>query len=39
MMEMLRNDVRYTSAAASMPGNLDLASGKLGPFRLFAAGE
>jgi hypothetical protein len=39
MLEMLRNEVRYTSAAASVPGNLDLATGKLGPFSLFGAGE
>jgi hypothetical protein len=39
MMEMLRNEVRYTSAAASVPGNLDLATGRLGPASLFGAGE
>ena len=39
MLEMLRNEVRYTNAAASVPGNLDLASGKLGPFSMFGAGE
>lgn len=39
MMEMLRNEVRYTNAAGAVPGNLDLASGKLGPFSLFGAGE
>jgi hypothetical protein len=39
MMEMLRNDVRYTNAEASVPGNLDLATGKLGPPSLFGAGE
>jgi hypothetical protein len=39
MMEMLRNEVRYTSAAASVPGNLDLATGTLGAFSLFGAGE
>ncbi|MPY90559.1 MAG: hypothetical protein GEU99_21880 [Luteitalea sp.] len=39
MMEMLRNDVRYTSAEASIPGNLDLHTGKLGPPSLFGAGE
>jgi hypothetical protein len=39
MLEMLRNEVRYTSAAASVPGNLDLATGKLGAFSLFGAGE
>ena len=39
MMEMLRNEVRYTNAAGSVPGNLDLATGKLGSFSLFGAGE
>jgi hypothetical protein len=39
MMEMLRNDVRYTNADRSVPGNLDLATGRLGPPSLFGAGE
>jgi hypothetical protein len=39
MMEMLRNEVRYTSAEASIPGNLDLETGRLGPPSLFGAGE
>jgi hypothetical protein len=39
MLEMLRNEVRYTSAAASVPGNLDLTTGTLGPFSMFGAGE
>ena len=39
MMEMLRNEVRYTSAEASIPGNLDLATGRLGPPSFFGAGE
>ncbi|MGH9314825.1 MAG: hypothetical protein ACRD1S_16705, partial [Vicinamibacterales bacterium] len=39
MMEMLRNEVRYTSAKASIPGNLDLTTGRLGPPSLFGAGE
>jgi hypothetical protein len=39
MMEMLRNEVRYTSASASVPGNLDLVTEKLGAFSLFGAGE
>jgi hypothetical protein len=39
MMEMLRNEVRYTNAEASVPGNLDLSSGRLGPPSLFGAGE
>ncbi len=39
MMEMLRNEVRYTTAAGSVPGNLELSTGKLGPPSLFGAGE
>jgi hypothetical protein len=39
MMEMLRNEVRFTNADASVPGNLDLTTGKLGPPSLFGAGE
>lgn len=39
MIEMLRNEIRYTNAAASVPGNLDLATGRLGPPSLFGAGE
>jgi hypothetical protein len=39
LLEMLRNEVRYTSARASVPGNLDLATGTLGPPSLFGAGE
>lgn len=39
MMEMLRNEVRYTSARASVPGSLDLRTGTLGPPSLFGAGE
>jgi hypothetical protein len=39
LLEMLRNEVRYTSARASVPGNLDLSTGKLGPPSLFGAGE
>ncbi|MGC4056215.1 MAG: hypothetical protein QM757_46010 [Paludibaculum sp.] len=39
MMEMLRNEVRYTNAKGSVPGNLDLATGKLGAPSLFGAGE
>ncbi len=39
MLEMLRNEVRYTSAQASVPGNLELSTGKLGPASLFGAGE
>jgi hypothetical protein len=39
MIEMLRNEVRFTSAKASVPGNLKLATGELGPPSLFGAGE
>jgi hypothetical protein len=39
MMDMLRNEIRFTSAKASVPGNLTLASGELGPPSLFGAGE
>jgi hypothetical protein len=39
MLEMLRNEVRFTSARASVPGNLTFATGELGPPSLFGAGE
>jgi hypothetical protein len=39
MMHMLRNEVRYTTVQESIPGNLDLATGQLGPPSLFGAGE
>lgn len=39
MLDMLRNEVRYTTAQESIPGNLRLASGELGPPSLFGAGE
>jgi hypothetical protein len=39
MMEMLRNEVRYTSTEASIPGNLNLTTGELGPLSMFGAGE
>jgi hypothetical protein len=39
MMEMLRNEIRYTNATASIPGNLELKTGKLGPASMFGAGE
>jgi hypothetical protein len=39
MLEMLRNEVRYMTADGSVPGNLDLATGTLGPASLFGAGE
>ena len=39
MLEMLRNEVRYTNAAGAIPGNLDLTTGTLGPPSMFGAGE
>jgi hypothetical protein len=39
MLAMLRNEIRFTCARASVPGNLDLATGQLGPPSLFGAGE
>jgi hypothetical protein len=39
MREMLRNEVRYTSTASGIPGELELASGRLGPPSLFGAAE
>jgi hypothetical protein len=39
MMEMLRNEVRYTTATRSIPGDLNLATRRLGPHSLFGAGE
>src|SRR6478609_5547545 len=39
MMEMLRNEIRYTTVKESIPANLDLDTGALGPPRLFGAGE
>jgi hypothetical protein len=39
MMEMLRNEIRYTNVTASIPGNLALKTGTLGPASMFGAGE
>jgi len=39
MMEMLRNEIRYTTVQESIPANLDLRTGTLGPPSLFGAGE
>lgn len=39
MMEMLRNEIRYTTVQESIPANLNLATGELGPPSLFGAGE
>ncbi len=39
MLEMLRNEVRYTTRADSIPANLALTTGELGEPSLFGAGE
>lgn len=39
MLEMLRNEVRYTTREGSIPGNLELTTGEVGPASLFGAGE
>jgi hypothetical protein len=39
MLEMLRNEVRFTTREDSVPGNLELSTGELGPPSLFGAGE
>jgi hypothetical protein len=39
MMDMLRNEIRYTNAAGAIPGNLDFKTRKLGPPSFFGAGE
>jgi hypothetical protein len=39
MLEMLRNEIRYTTAQHSIPANLELSTGELGPPSLFGAGE
>lgn len=39
MLEMLRNEVRYTTVQDSIPGSLELTTGELGPPSLFGAGE
>ena len=39
LLGMLRNEVRYTTRTDSVPGNLDLNTGALGPMSLFGAGE
>jgi hypothetical protein len=39
LLQMLRNEVRYTTTSDSVPGELELATGKLGPPSLFGAGE
>jgi hypothetical protein len=39
LLEMLRNEVRYTTVEDSIPGNLAFAKGAPGPPSLFGAGE
>jgi len=39
MMEMLRNEVRFTTARRSIPGDFNLATRTLGPHSMFGAGE
>jgi hypothetical protein len=39
LLEMLRNEVRYTTVQESIPANLEMTTGELGPPSLFGAGE
>jgi len=39
MMEMLRNEIRYTNAAGAVPANLTLPTGERGPASMFGAAE
>jgi hypothetical protein len=39
LLEMLRNEVRFTTSGTSIPRELNLATGELGPPSLFGAGE
>lgn len=39
MMQMLRNEIRYTNAKASVPGNYPFTTRELGPPSMFGAGE
>ena len=39
LTDMLRNEIRYTTVQDSIPGNLDLNMGFVGPPSLFGAGE
>jgi hypothetical protein len=39
LLEMLRNEVRYTTRDDGVPGNLEMSTGELGPPSLFGAGE
>lgn len=39
LLQMLRNEIRYTTAQESIPANLEMSKGELGPPSLFGAGE
>jgi hypothetical protein len=39
LLEMLRNEIRFTTVQRSIPGNLTLAGGELGPASFFGAAE
>ena len=39
MLEMLRNEIRYTNAAGAVPANLPLKTGERGPASMFGAAE
>ncbi len=39
MMEMLRNEIRYTNTGSAIPGDFDFVTRKLGPPSFFGAGE
>jgi hypothetical protein len=39
LLEMLRNEVRYTTQGSAIPRNLNLTTGELGPPSFFGAGE
>jgi hypothetical protein len=39
MLDMLRNEIRFTSPRTAIPGNLDLVTGELAKPSLFGAGE
>ncbi len=39
LLEMLRNEIRFTTVQESIPANLEMSTGKVGPPSLFGAGE
>jgi hypothetical protein len=39
LMEMLRNEIRYTTVQDAIPGSLEMTTGETGPPSLFGAGE